>query len=446
MSSSILMIIADSEVRSQLSLLLREVGLNPEACTAPEQALELLQDRTYGGVILERELAGLDGLELLRRVRAIVTEIPVLLVCDETPSGSTMVPYRLGASAILTKPLASRSVLRRLREIWGREGQGETAETPRGGSLAPFAAFRKQRATQAPFAPKSKLESPVEPLTRRTSSTPSPVPSRPLVAPARTTEVPPVAEYQPRYLLGRSAATRQLLDHLWKHRNFSRVLVVAGETGCEFELVARELWRAGGQTKGFLQVLESAEINEEAIHNLDTMALLREGERPMVFVPDIHHLSESARGVLCDFMQHMAASERPRLRLVLGVALDKAEEAEHSESSLEALLLACEARLDITPLRERAEEIPLLARHLLEQIIMIHPFLKVREIEASAMGYLQGRLWKQNFEQLATVLRVAAAGSPQRVITTSQLEALLESDLTSFHLLESSADSILLEA
>ena len=73
--------------------------------------------QSYAGLITDLRLPGMDGLELIRRARAIDEDMAVLLITAYASVESAVEALRLGADDYLLKPLIAEEVLRRGGEV-----------------------------------------------------------------------------------------------------------------------------------------------------------------------------------------------------------------------------------------------------------------------------------------------------------------------------------------
>ena len=80
--------------------------------------------------------------------------------------------------------------------------------------------------------------------------------------------------------------------------------------------------------------------------------------------------------------------------------------------------------IELPPLRERASDVPLLARHLLEEIAHRHHAEPPR-LEDAAAGLLAGEPWPGNVRELANVLERAVILSEGPTLRASELRPLL---------------------
>lgn len=115
------LVIEDSvQVAGLVSDALREDGHEVDHCARGDEGLAQLGAQRYDALVLDLMLPGVDGRELLRRVRADGRRLPVLVLTalgsvDDRVSGLDM-----GADDYLTKPFAISELQARMRAILRR--------------------------------------------------------------------------------------------------------------------------------------------------------------------------------------------------------------------------------------------------------------------------------------------------------------------------------------
>jgi DNA-binding NtrC family response regulator len=115
----------DSGVRASLSDALAMAGLRVSEASCGQDALDRLELEAVDLVLTDLRMPGLDGLELLRRVRAGAPGVDVVLMSAYDDAAASTVAAREGARAFLAKPLDLpdlRSLIGRL--LREREGRG----------------------------------------------------------------------------------------------------------------------------------------------------------------------------------------------------------------------------------------------------------------------------------------------------------------------------------
>ncbi|WP_419712548.1 HDOD domain-containing protein [Pseudomonas sp. NFX224] len=141
--------------------LLKEVLLNVrcdarlDLCADGQQALELLAANPYDLVIVDWELPGVDGLNVLRSVRQRKRHppLPFILMSSRNDSASVREALPLAPAAYLTKPLNMESLTHRLQDLLLNAGEEVSCEVP---SLAPgmtLSVYLERRRALAEGAP-----------------------------------------------------------------------------------------------------------------------------------------------------------------------------------------------------------------------------------------------------------------------------------------------------
>lgn len=92
-------------------------------------ALEFLESNTVDVVLLDVMMPGMDGFEVLGRIRrsAKLSELPVVLLTAKTSEADHVRGFRAGADAYVTKPFDVDTLADDLRAITGKS-PGERAE------------------------------------------------------------------------------------------------------------------------------------------------------------------------------------------------------------------------------------------------------------------------------------------------------------------------------
>jgi CheY-like chemotaxis protein len=94
----------DPMLLSLLSDTLDTIGYRSTSAPDGESALRLLKDGSVDMIISDINLPGMDGLELLRRVKETSPELPVILITGVSMNGIRARAYREGADGFLDKP------------------------------------------------------------------------------------------------------------------------------------------------------------------------------------------------------------------------------------------------------------------------------------------------------------------------------------------------------
>jgi HD-like signal output (HDOD) protein/CheY-like chemotaxis protein len=141
--------------------LLKQVLLNVrcdarvDLCSDGQQAIALLGEVPYDLAIVDWELPGVDGLNVLRNVRQRKRNppLPFILMSSRNDSASVREALPLAPTAYLAKPLNMESLTQRLQDLLLNAGEEVFCEVP---ALAPgmtLAVFLERRREQADGAP-----------------------------------------------------------------------------------------------------------------------------------------------------------------------------------------------------------------------------------------------------------------------------------------------------
>jgi DNA-binding response OmpR family regulator len=113
-----ILIIDDSEhVRSFLTDILAESGYQVIAAPDGEQGLEVLKREHPDCVLLDVILPGIDGLEVLRRIRETNLKIPVLMMTAEDPGWVRMSCESYGANGFLSKVFDAENIVESIENV-----------------------------------------------------------------------------------------------------------------------------------------------------------------------------------------------------------------------------------------------------------------------------------------------------------------------------------------
>ncbi len=158
MSHAHILVVDDERgILEQLGGILRDEGFAVTAVESGEEAVAATARELYDLVLLDVALPGMDGLEVLRRIRAAGHTVPVVMISGHASAEQVVSALREGAIDFMDKPLALERVLvtvdnalarARLAERLAAEREGE--EPVLTGVSAAVAELRRQIALAAP--------------------------------------------------------------------------------------------------------------------------------------------------------------------------------------------------------------------------------------------------------------------------------------------------------
>ena len=123
----VLIVDDDAAMRHALAEALRDLGHDPRLAASGDVALEIVDREPVKLVFLDLRMPGMDGLEVLRRMRARLQPPSVTVLTAHATASNTIEAMRIGAFDHLTKPIG-REDLR--RAVAGMLAAGATPQPP----------------------------------------------------------------------------------------------------------------------------------------------------------------------------------------------------------------------------------------------------------------------------------------------------------------------------
>lgn len=114
---------------------LGDAGFEVTRAAGGPEALHLLGARRFDVILSDLVMPEVDGLSLLRRVRELGADLPVILMSDEAHGGSASRAKAEGALDLLVKPIDRDTLERALAQAIGRRRRRVTFRNRRGEEL-----------------------------------------------------------------------------------------------------------------------------------------------------------------------------------------------------------------------------------------------------------------------------------------------------------------------
>ncbi|MFN0152696.1 MAG: sigma-54-dependent transcriptional regulator [bacterium] len=111
----ILLVDDDKTFRIGIGTLLTEEGFLVSGVESPYAALDRLRAEPFDLVLSDLKMEGMDGIDLLSRVKEIDAELPVLMVTGYASIDTAIEAIRRGAFDYLTKPCNNKELILRVR-------------------------------------------------------------------------------------------------------------------------------------------------------------------------------------------------------------------------------------------------------------------------------------------------------------------------------------------
>lgn len=253
-------------------------------------------------------------------------------------------------------------------------------------------------------------------------------------------------------IVGRSPRMMEVLTLLDRITDAKIAVWIYGESGTGKEAVARSLHYNSARAKNAFVTENCSSLPESLLESelfghkkgsftqavQDKKGLLEFAHKGTVFLDEIADMSLNLQSKLLRFLQE------GEIRPIGSNQIVKVDVRVVSASNKDLKKLVAEGRfredlyyrlngvtVRLPPLRERKEDIPLLADHFLKRIID-RDGLKHLKLEAPVLKFLMKQSWPGNIRQLQNVIETAALFAEKNVITTRALQSVLtETELKS---------------
>ena len=118
--ASVLLVEDEADLARFVARELEAAGYRARHAADGLAALRLFEEETPDVVVLDWMLPGLDGLEVLRRIRQ-TSAVPVLMLTARAEEVDRVIGLEVGADDYLTKPFGARELIARVRALLRRQ-------------------------------------------------------------------------------------------------------------------------------------------------------------------------------------------------------------------------------------------------------------------------------------------------------------------------------------
>ena len=113
----------EHELSDAVVAVLKHNHYSVDAVYDGQDAYDYLSTQEYDGAILDIMMPKMDGLEVVKKIRAEGNHIPVIFLTARSELDDKILGLDTGADDYLTKPFAMKELLARLRAITRRSGE-----------------------------------------------------------------------------------------------------------------------------------------------------------------------------------------------------------------------------------------------------------------------------------------------------------------------------------
>jgi DNA-binding NtrC family response regulator len=243
-------------------------------------------------------------------------------------------------------------------------------------------------------------------------------------------------------LIGESAAIRTLRTHIDDAARSTATVSIMGETGVGKDLVARLIHQRGPRSQRQFVAVNCCGVPESLLESelfghvrgsftgafRDTPGLVRRAQHGTLFLDELGDMSLRMQAVLLRFtesgeIQPVGADASSRcsdVRLIVATNRDLAEQVRRGEFRQDLYYRVNVLELRVPPLRDRAEDVPLLLRHFLGEVSRGHR-IDPPGVSAEAERILMAYSWPGNVRQLRSIAERLAICASGRAVTPDDL-------------------------
>jgi DNA-binding NtrC family response regulator len=380
-----ILVVDDEEVlQDVLGTLLKREGFRPLAARTGEEALMVAEREPIDLVLLDLMLPGMSGMEVLKQLRARDPETVVIVVTAYSSIESAIEAMRIGAFHYIPKPFKNEEVLLTIRK-----------------------GLEQRRLTSENRSLKQELEK----------------------------------RYGLDKIIGKSAPMQQVFDLIRLAAPSKSNMLILGESGTGKELVAKALHHHSRRTQGPFVTVNSGSMPHDLLESTlfghvkgaftgaiaAKKGLFEAANNGSIFFDEIGNIPPETQAKLLRVIQEKefmrlggVDTVRVDVRLIAATNADIEGMVRRGAFREDLYYRLNVITLQLPPLRDRTEDIPLLARHFLG-VYADENGKAMRTISPAAMELLMDYRWPGNVRELENAIERAVVLSSGEVLEVELL-------------------------
>jgi two-component system, NtrC family, nitrogen regulation response regulator NtrX len=356
----ILVIDDEAPIRDSLKMTLEYEGYEFIGAATGQEGLALVEREAPDLVLLDVKMPGMDGIEVLERLRNMNESLPVVVVSGHGTISTAVEATKKGAFDFIEKPFASERVLVSLRNaLDSRQLRDENR------SLKKAVEVRHQ-------------------------------------------------------MIGDSQALKQVMAAVGRAAPTNATVLITGESGVGKELVARTIHRNSLRSRERFVEVNCAAIPEELIESElfghekgsftgateKQVGKFEQADRGTIFLDEVGDMSAKTQAKVLRVLQEgeverlgSARTVKVDVRVIAATNKNLEEEIEKGRFREDLYFRLAVIPIHVPPLRERFEDIAPLVRHYMDYFSRENN-VRPKRITAAALDALSRYRWRGNIREL----------------------------------------------
>lgn len=379
-SKKLLVVDDDSNFLKLIRLRLELAGYEVETALDEDEAISKVKEETFALSIVDLKLVNKDGITLMEEMHSISPYMPIIILTAHGSIESAVEATKKGAFNFLNKPFDPEELLLQIEK-----------------------ALENQR----------------------------------LVSEVKRLEGLLKNRHDFKNIIARSARMRGILDLVSRIAGTDSTVYISGESGTGKEVIARSIHLASERRDNPFVAINCAAIPETLMESQlfghergaftdakrSYEGMFAQADKGTIFLDEIGDMSLSIQAKLLRVLQekqfYPIGGSKPvqvDVRVIVATNKDLETEVKNGNFREDLYYRIHVVPVEIPPLRERKEDIPLLAEHFLKQISR-RMKKDIKAISPMAMQKLMLYDWPGNVRQLENTIEQAIALSRHDVLT-----------------------------
>ncbi|MFI5176966.1 MAG: sigma-54-dependent transcriptional regulator [Vicinamibacterales bacterium] len=388
MKPRILVVDDEPAIRDTMRMILEYEGYEVLLAGSGQEGLAVVERDTPDLVFLDIKMPGLDGLEVLSRLRGTNETLPVVIVSAHGSTTTALEAGRLGAFRFIEKPLSKDYVLDAVRE--GVE----------------LASLRRENRTL-----RTALETKQQ-------------------------------------MVGESGALKQIMEQVRRAAPTNATVLILGESGVGKELIARAIHKTSLRAKERFVQVNCAAIPEELIESElfghergaftgateKQTGKFEQADRGTIFLDEVGDMSAKTQAKVLRVLQEgeverlgSARTIKVDVRVIAATNKDLEEEIAEGRFREDLYFRLSVIPIAVPPLRERLDDIPGLVQYFTAQFSRENN-RRPAKFAPGALDALRRARWRGNIRELRNVVERLLIMSDREVIEGEDVQQVARQD------------------